>query len=290
MDFYMTVFIFIIVLFLYIHIIDQYKKSEDLEIYEMDYVSNNELQTICNMKQPVLFEFKHEITLDDLEKNGSYDVKVRDSNDISDYVMLKFDSFKTLIDSDSESHFFTEGNHEFVEESGLYDSLNDLNSSLKPVFSINSKYDILMGSKNANTPLRYHTNDRLFLIVSSGKIRVKMTPWKSRKYLHPVMDYDNYEFRSAVHPFDNTKNQEYMNDMDKLKFLEFDVLEDYVLYIPPYWWYSIQYDDTSTIVLGVTYITTMNLIANTPDLMKYYFQQYNTNTKVVRTLIREKNE
>ena len=286
MDFYLTVFIFIVVFFLYIHIIAQYKKSEDLEIYEMDYVSNTELQTICEMKQPILFEFKSHITLDDIQKHESYDVKVRDTNDVSDYVVLKYGSFKGLIDSDSKSHFITEGNHEFIEESGLFSEYSELNQFLKPSLTVQTKYDILMGSKGAATPLRYHTSDRLFFMVSSGKIRVKMTPWKSRKHLHPIMDYDNYEFRSPIDAFDNTKNQEYMHDVDKLKFLEFDVLPGYVIFVPPYWWYSIQYLESDTLVLGTTYVSGMNFIANFPDLVKWYIQQSDI-PKNVRTLISE---
>ena len=115
-----------------------------------------------------------------------------------------------------------------------------------------------------------------------------MTPWKSRKYLHPIIDYDNYEFRSPINAFDNTKNQEYMNDIDKLKFLEFNVLEGYILYIPPYWWYSIQYMEMDTLVLGATYITAMNFLANTPDLIRYYIQQQNTTTKVLKTMVNER--
>lgn len=281
METYWNILIFIIILFLYMHIIDQYKKSEDLEIYEMDYVSNNDLQSICNIKQPVLFELTNEITLENIEEKSQYDVKVRDTKDNSDYILLKFDSFKTLIDTDSESHFITENNHEFIEESGLYNSFSSLNDSLKPVFSVNTQYDILMGSKNSYTPLRYHTNDRLFYLVVSGKIRVKMTPWKSSKYLNPIMDYDNYEFRSDVNPFDS-------DETGKIKFLEFDVLANYALYIPPYWWYTIQYIESDTLVLGAKYISMMNLIANSHHLFKYYIQQYSTKTKVVRTLISEK--
>jgi len=286
MDFYLTFFIFIVVFFLYIHIIAQYKKSEDLEIYEMDYVSNKELQTVCDMKQPVLFEFNCGILLDDIQKHESYDVKVRDTNDVSHYVVLKYGSFKVLIDSDSKSHFITEGNHEFIEESGLFSEYSELNQFLKPSLTVQTKYDILMGSKGADTPLRYHTSDRLFFMVSSGKIRVKMTPWKSRKYLHPIMDYDNYEFRSPIDAFDNTKNQEYMHDVDKLKFLEFDVLPGYVIFVPPYWWYSIQYLESDTLVLGTTYVSGMNFIANFPDLVKWYIQQSDI-PKNVRTLISE---
>ena len=54
----LNILLFIIILFLYIHITHQLKKSEDLEIYEMDYSSNTHLQEVCEIKQPVLFEYK----------------------------------------------------------------------------------------------------------------------------------------------------------------------------------------------------------------------------------------
>ena len=83
-----TVLIFIIILFLYVHIVAQYKKSEDLEIYEMDYTNNQHLQEVCDLKQPVLFEFKNIVPElfqeDDFDnfKNSSQDVKVKDTTDI----------------------------------------------------------------------------------------------------------------------------------------------------------------------------------------------------------------
>ena len=293
MEFYFTFIIFIIVLFLYVHIIGQYKKSEDLEIYEMDYVSNANLQEVCNIKQPVLFEFKNvnsdiftDLDLEILQKHETYDVKVKDTNDVSDYVMLKYGSFKGLIDTDAKSHFITEGNHEFIEDAGLYSEFAELNAYLKPNFTVETKYDILMGSKDSATPLRYHTNERQFIIVSSGKIHLKMTPWKSRKYLHPIIDYDNYEFRSPINAWDNTKNADYMKDVDKLKYLEFDVMAGYILYIPPYWWYSIKYSsEPDTLALGATYNSVINIMANAHDIARYYIQQQNTVTKVTRTLV-----
>jgi hypothetical protein len=295
MDFYFTIFIFIIVLFLYVHIISQYKKSEDLEIYEMDYVSNTNLQEVCNIKQPVLFEFKNvnpdifaDLDLSTIQKHGEHDVKVKDSVDSADYVMLKYESFKGLMDSDVNSRFFTEGNHDYIEEAGLYSEFAEFNSYLKPAFTAQTKYDIMLGSKGASTTLRYHTNERHFLIVVSGKIHVKMTPWKSRKYLHPIMDYDNYEFRSPLDAWDNTKNTEYMNDVDKLKYLEFDVNAGYILYVPPYWWYSMKYSsEPDTLILASTYNSVANIMANSPDIIRYYIQQQNTVTKVARTLVTE---
>ena len=297
MDFYFTLLIFIIVLFLYVHINAQYKRSEDLEIYEMDYVSNENLQEVCNIKQPVLFEFKNvnpnifaDLDIESIQKHENDELRVKDTNDVSDYVMLKYGSFKGLIDTDAKSHFITEGNHEFIEETGLYSEFSELNAYLKPNFTVETKYDIMMGSKESSTPLRYHTNERHFIMVVSGKIHLKMTPWKSRKYLHPIMDYDNYEFRSPIDAWDNTKNNnknaDYMKDVDKLKYLEFDVVAGYILYIPPYWWYSIKYStEPNTLVLGATYNSIINIMANSPDIIRYYIQQQNTVTKVTRTLV-----
>ena len=59
MNAFFHIFLFILILFMYIHIVNQYKTSEDLEIYEMDYVSNAHLQEVCSIKQPVLFHYKN---------------------------------------------------------------------------------------------------------------------------------------------------------------------------------------------------------------------------------------
>ena len=110
-----------------------------------------------------------------------------------------------------------------------------------------------------------------------------MTPWKSRKYLHPIKDYENYEFRSPINVW--TPQSQYMNEMDKMKFLEFDVYTGYCLLIPPYWWYSIKFSsEPDTIAIGATYYSVINTIANIPDIARYYLQQQNITTKVARTL------
>ena len=54
-----NIILFITVLVIYIHIINQFKTSEDLEVYEMDYTNNIHLQEVCDIKQPVLFEYNN---------------------------------------------------------------------------------------------------------------------------------------------------------------------------------------------------------------------------------------
>jgi hypothetical protein len=322
MDFIVNVVIFLVILFLYVHVTNHYKRSEDLEIYEMDYSNNPHLQEVCDVKQPVIFQFDvvdNELfahvngeTMDTIENN---DVKVKDIRDyypinktgdewISvDYTVLPFQSSRKLMKTDIKSHYFTENNGDFVEESSRYTYFRNMDAYLKPSFVVHTTYDICMGSKMASTPMRYHTNYRQYYAVTSGKIHVKMTPFKSSKYLHPYKDYENYEFCSPVCVWQSlagqslagqslagkniggTAQEKYAADLHKIKFLEFDVKAGYILHIPPYWWYSIQYsNEDETVVCGFTYDSFASTIANLPDLIKYYVQQNNIHKKTVKTL------
>jgi ribosomal protein L16 Arg81 hydroxylase len=109
-----------------------------------------------------------------------------------------------------------------------------------------------------------------------------MTPWRSHKYLYPIKDYDNYDFRSPVNVW-NTQPK-YTHEMDKIKFLEFDVLAGHVLYVPPYWWYSIKFSDEPTLLTGFIYNSIMNIAANIPDYFLYFIQQQNIKTRVTKVL------
>lgn len=282
MNFLITFLIFILILFLYIHINDQYKKSEDLEIYEMDYTSNMELQKICNIKQPVIFEFQktYPVFFSEIIQFNKYENNDIQVKDILDYwnpdlvsinpIILSTSSFQTLIKSDPKSHFFMENNQSFLEETGIASKIGEVDGYLKPQFNIQTKYDLIVGSVNCVTPFRYHTDYRRFYIVTSGKISVKMTPWRSRKYLHPIIDYDNYEFFSKMNVWTET-SESINNDLNKIKFLEFDVHTGYVLYIPPYWWYSIKLHQDAEVV-SVSYQTLVNILSNISDISQYYLR------------------
>lgn len=318
MDFIVSVIIFIIIFVLYLHLVSQYKKSEDLEVYEMDYVSNAQLQEVCDIKQPILFDFskesqnlRHSINESIFENEVTHEIKLKDSNDYFiekpvhettplspqtnqssippptvDYIVLPFESAMTLMKTDKKSHFFIENNQDFVDESGIRKHYEMVDESLKPYFTVQTVYDFHMGSKNTQTPLRYHTNYRQFYSVTNGTLHVKMTPWKSSKYLYPVKDYESYEFKSPINVW--KPQSQYLNNMDKMKFLEFDVPSGYVLYVPPYWWYSFKYSNSNmTSVCGFTYNSSMNILSNIVDWGKYFLQQQNITKRPVRRSVPE---
>jgi hypothetical protein len=198
-------------------------------------------------------------------------------------VVLPLQSANKLLKSDTHSSYFTEHNHDFVEDANLYQFFHANYEFIKPPTTVITKYDIMMGSSGAYTPLRFHKDCRRFISTLSGKITIKMTPYKSSKYLSPVNDYENYEFRSQVNVW--APQKKYKSDVSKLKFLEFDVMPGFMLYIPPYWWYSIKFSDgQDTIVSGFTYNTMMNCITNIPNWALYYLQQHNTKTRIAKTI------
>jgi hypothetical protein len=53
----------------------------------------------------------------------------------------------------------------------------------------------------------------------------------------------------------------------------------YVLYVPPYWFYSIEFQDKANEVCMVKYTTGANLLANAKHIGMYYMQQQNIQEK-----------
>lgn len=296
MNAFFHLFLFVFILFLYIHIVNQYKTSEDLEIYEMDYISNAHLQEVCNIKQPVLFHYKpvnpdffDALDNENLGVLDAHDVKVKDirdyysdeSNQTVDYTVMQYRTAETLMKTDTKSSYFTDNNYTLPDDAGLLEIFKSNDDYLQPSSTAITKYDILTGSINTSTPLRYHNNERHILCVITGKVIIKMTPWKSSKYLYQNKDYDMYEFWSPVNVW--KPQRKYFQEMGKLKFLEFDVNAGYVVNIPPYWWYSIQYsNDSNTFLTSFTYNTVMNCVANIPDTCLYFMQQQNIKKRVAK--------
>ena len=86
------------------------------------------------------------------------------------------------------------------------------------------------------------------------------------KYLDIIEDYDNFEFRSPINPWDVQK--EYRADFDKVKCLEVKILKGQILFIPAFWWYSIEFADKAT-VASFKYRTYMNGIAIAKKSVNY---------------------
>jgi hypothetical protein len=267
--------VFLVVIFLYIHIISEYKVSEDLEVYEMDYKTNSNLQETCDVRQPVIFELPTRISFPSLE-TFKQPIMIKDLKDYSDVDKISVDSVELpcstyiqLIKNDASSSYFSENNHAFIDESGLGKIFTELDVYLKPNNVLSTKHDILIAKDGVCTPFRYHTDSRRFLYVANGLVKIKMTSKKYSKYLNEIKDFENLEFRSQTDVWNNSAM------LDKIQFIEFDIQCGQVVYIPSFWWYSIKYYAPDTLLLECKYSSIANKVAFSFDLFRHYLQQNN---------------
>ena len=115
-----------------------------------------------------------------------------------------------------------------------------------------------------------------------------MMPPKSSKYLYPVSDYENLEFRSPINPW--TPQSKFRADFDKVKCLEIVLTPGKFLFIPAYWWYSFKFAD-NTSVSCFNYRTYMNNIAISPHIFMYALQNQNVERKIAKKIdIKELNK
>jgi hypothetical protein len=281
--------IFCLVLFLYLHIQFHLKTSEDLEMYEIDQPSKEKLEEICDLRQPVLFDFECQKILDTSNRDyitnnyHAFEIKIRNTKEndknVELYIPLPLHSAIKLFNEDKDSTYFSESNKDFLDETGVIKNFKYNDDFLRPYMVSNCNYDIIMASKETCTPFRYEINYRNYLLLTQGSAQIKLAPPHSIKYLYTNYDYEIFEFRSPVNPW--KPQPKYSADFDKIKCLEFTLLPGKTLYIPAYWWYSIKLNENTSISC-FNYRTYMNNIAILPYICLHALQIQNIKRDVVK--------
>ena len=283
--------IFCLVLFIYLHIQFHLKTSNDIEMYEVDQPSKDKLEEICDLRQPVLFDFECQKIIDTSNRTyisnnyNAFDIKIRNVNDTDSsselYMPLPVHLAIKLFTEDKISTYFSENNSDFLDETGISKNIKYNDEFLRPHMVSNCNYDVLMGSEHTCTPFRYEINYRNYFLLTQGSAQIKLTPPHSIKYLYPDYDYENFEFRSPVNPW--KPQTRFSSDFDKIKCLEFTLLPGKTLYIPSYWWYSIKFNDNTSITC-FKYRTYMNNIAIIPYICLHALQIQNIKRNVVKKI------
>jgi hypothetical protein len=295
-------FIFCVILFLYLHIQFHLKTGDDLEIYEIEQASKDRMEEICDLRQPVLFDCDEDINKIIQTTNKTalldnypvFEVKIRDhikpdiplSSTEDLYVPLPLHIACKLFQEDTNANYFTENNQDFLTETGVIKNMTYNDEFLRPRLVSNCNYDIMFGSTNVETPFRYEMNYRNYFIVTEGSLLVKMAPPKSAKYLYPINDYENFEFRSQIDPW--KPQQRFKADFDKIKCLEIVLTPGKFLFIPAYWWYTFKFNE-NTSVSCFRYRTYMNNIAICPSIAMYALQNQNVERKIVKKIEMKNN-
>ena len=138
-----------------------------------------------------------------------------------------------------------------------------------------------MASEQTRTPFRYDLNYRNYILVTEGEIKVKLTQPKSSKYLYQQKDYENLEFSSPLNPWQI--QAQYKADFDKIKCLDLVMTKGQILYIPAYWWYSIEFGKEASLST-FKYKTYMNTVAILPQLVMRLLQTQNVKRNNMATV------
>ena len=295
----LAVLIFCVILFLYLHIYFHMKTSNDLEVYEIDQPSKDKLEEVCDLRQPVRFDYANDRLMESCTlpairaAYGAFDVRLRNVKDTADeadatelYVPLTLHAVVESFRSDKESRYVSENNGDFLEETGLIKSFKYNDAFLRPPMVSKCTYDIVCASPGTTTPLRYELNYRNYYLVTQGSVKMRLIAPHASKYLYPVADYDNFEFRSPVNPW--RPQVDYRADFDKIKTMDVELRAGQIIYIPAYWWCSMQFPENSSILTtmcGFKYRTYMNTVSILDKLCMGVLQQQNVTRDIIEKKI-----
>ena len=290
---------FCITLFLYVHITYHLRRSDDLDVYHIDYPSREKLDEICGLRQPVVFKAPR---LEDIAAQfdvhammrtyGEFDVHVRKcvpTSSSSTSSPSSSSSTSTCGTSRTEKHmpvklshasvllrdahgYFSENNAAFLEDTGLDKHMRKADYLLRPSLVLTSSYDVLMGGTGSTTPLRYHIHYKTYMCVARGAATLKLASPKNARHLTLHKDYDAFEFYAESDPWSTSER----NGADRrVKYLEIALRPTQVVYVPPYWLYSIRFDAPSTSLLSLSYQTYMSYVSTAPYHVKRQLQKHN---------------
>ena len=282
MDFIITLFIFFTILLLYVHMNEQLQINDVTEIYEMDFVDNRQLQTICDLKQPFLFQCDF---LDLLNVKIKDKLTICEENifiknicelETNDPIVISGKNACSLIQNDCSGQYLVDNNEDFLKSMDVYDEICGLDIYLKPYFTIYSEYDFLIGSQNVCTKLQFHKDYRQFFYVTQGTMNVKITSWKNEKNID---DFENLFFYSNTNLWSSPEGRP--QSPPEYTPIDITIHKGNILYIPPYCWYSFKiHPDTE--IIKIRYKTCMNVIANIDSYAKHYIHLDRLQTKMLR--------
>ena len=277
-----TILNFFIVLFIYIHVLFHLKKNDSNEVYEITHLQTKDnFEEVCDIRQPVVFYFNaHKNLLDVLKQENilkeakSFNVNIRDTTKPPDTLdtQTSIKNALALVNKDTPitSKYLCEKNHEFLKESRLFHQIKLNDTFLRPPMSLNGSYDLQFASDKCQSTLRYELNYRTFFLVTEGTASIKLASPKNTRYLFEENDYTNFEFKSSVNPW--SVQPEYTDEVDKVEWVDVKLMKGQLIFIPAFWWYSIEFDK-GAIIAKFSYRTYMNSLAISPRLINRFIHR-----------------
>tara|TARA_B100000424_G_C22910758_1_gene484511 strand:- start:174 stop:1067 length:894 start_codon:yes stop_codon:yes gene_type:complete len=284
-----NILIFLIVIFIYINVFFNLDTSNYLEIYEIDNISKEKFEELCNLKQPLFFDAANlniNITFPELNINylkntyGNFDIQLFDNSNINIGLPINLVSACELFNKDLSSNYISEYNNNFLEETTLIKTFKSYDAFLRPINITNSFYDLIFGCKNSYSILKYSLNYRNIFYINDGKIEITLTPPCNKKFLHVNNFNDELEYYSDINIFNI--DDKYKRDFNKVKFLRKVLNKGQFITIPAYWFYSIKFLENNTLISSYKYRTYSNNLAILPNIIHNFLKRNNIKRNFIK--------
>jgi hypothetical protein len=184
-----------------------------------------------------------------------------------------------LLEKKKEEIFLANENAAFLKQNNFFPLFEHVDFFLRPPFVCTNTFDIFFGTKNAITPLKYERNHRNFFVCIEGSVTIKLGV--PNKIMYDLL-HENPEYQNPWTMDENTnKNSTTLKKKKKTKnvfhanTINIILKQGEILFMPPYWWYSILFTEDISFVFKFNYRTYMNTLAILPELItKNYFTKY----------------
>ena len=274
---------FILSFLLYLHIKQEFVRHNNIIVYNLDYISNNNLQQCCNKKQPFVFN----IQIDPLKLSliNPINIDLYDTLPITIYYTNTIESNnyklftgKTLLLSDTKSVVYSMNNVILINElMNTNEYMNTLKSKLISdiipfPYKIKSilNFDYIFGSIHTKTPYEYHKNTSKYIIIMpNSDVTIRFLPYNSLTnntkdesiyYNSDLSTFNGSTINVYTNINDNTNDN---NNNDKTTANNNDKTTDNItlIYIPQYCWYSIEYNNNVSSCILVWYNNPISIIS-----------------------------
>ena len=228
--------------FVYIHLLFQWKVSNEIDIPHVMKPSKEQLERIADTKQPFIFENPVESSLH-LE-GGNKNVNIKKMNETPVRV-----PHRGMLSAVKKEPYLSEGNGDFLEELEWDASWDEVDTYLRPPMNLWCYHDILYGNHSVYTELKEALNSRNYIVALEGDIEIKLSPPESMGHGVDV----------------------WVSSQKTVSTILIPLKKGSVLHVPAYWWWSARMPGFSSVLL-LSYSTYMNAFSLIPNKISKLIQ------------------
>lgn len=250
---FLKIIFLIILVILFFHIFTFCKIKNDFLINEMKEL--NDIHDFCKEKIPFLFNYDNSDLTNIFNYNyiGSKFNKIKlNLFETKENVDIQVNGCELRDILNNEKNYLSLTNESFLIESNLVEMLYN-ETLFHPFLKTFSYFDICFGSPGVNNKLNVCNTDRTFLYVTQGTIKIKLVSPNSQHLIKKETDIWD--------PLINIKN------------IKINLEKNMIVYVPPFWYYSIQFEKNSLVCL-LKYDSLGSTSFNVINNIKTYFNQF----------------